>query len=267
MSRVRSIAATAGLWLSQAVFIVALLLLWEYLANHGKIDVFFFSKPSAIGDYLKDWSANRGISQETTGTSLWGDLGNSAIVFCVGYACGLALGVVVGLLMGTNRAVRQVLEPFVAIANVMPKLLILPVLLVVFGLGYAAQILLVIVTIGAFVAISTAAAVEETPQILLDNARVLGASRLALMTKVYLPSISIWVLSTARTTVGYALQATIAAEFIGASKGLGFRVVDGGAEFRPDEMFAAFAVIIVIAVLADSLVSLVEKRVGRWRPA
>lgn len=265
MRRLRVIGGATALTLSQILFIAALLVLWEYLARAGKIDVFFFSQPTAIGTFLKDWSSGHGIVQTTTGVSLWGDLAASALVFAAGYIGGIAFGIVLGLIMGVSRAVREVLEPFVTIANVMPKLLILPVLLVIFGFGYLAQILLVFVTIGAFVAISISSAVEETPQILLENARVLGASRIALMSQVYLPSISIWVLSTARTTVGYALQATIAAEFIGASKGLGFRVVDGGAEFRPDEMFAAFAVITVVAVVADALVYLAERRVTRWQ--
>jgi NitT/TauT family transport system permease protein len=202
-----------------------------------------------------------------TGTSLWQDVGATAIVFGFGYVIGTVSGILLGLIIGSVALVREVVEPFMAFANAVPKLLLLPIFLVLFGYGYVAQIVLVVVTITIFVLISTASGVAETSQTILNNAKVLGASRRALVRYVYVPSLAIWVLSTARQTVGYAMQAAIASEFIGASKGLGFRFIYAEVTIRSDEMFAAFAIVMLFALLVDAVLSLIEKRALRWMPA
>ena len=242
------------------------LYLWQLGADHNVINVFFFSKPTAIWDFLKLWASSNQPPGRSTNTTLWQDLESTVVVFGVGYVIATGIGIVVGLLIGAVEIVREVLEPFIAFMNAMPRLALLPILLVVFGFGQVAQIILVILVCVFMVMVNIATGVQDTRTDLLSNARMLGAGRFELIRHIYLPSLTIWVLSTARVTIGYAVQAAIAAEFIGAARGLGFRFSDAQSRLRADEMFAAFAVVLLLALAVDIVLGRVEKRTTRWMP-
>ena len=105
------------------------------------------------------------------------------------------------------------------------------------------------------------------PLDVLDNAKLMGAGPLQLVQHVYVPSIGLWVLSTARLTVGYAFNATIAAEFIGANKGLGFLLALGQNSTNAVQVWGALTVTVVLAIIIDTLLAAVESRATRWMPA
>ena len=253
--------------LLQLAFTALLIFLWQYSADHHIVNAAFFSKPSAVWAYLKNWSSGKQGNVLTGGTTLWQDLEATAIIFGYGYLVAVALGIILGLLVGTVRIAREILEPFIAFMNAIPKLALLPLLVVIFGFGYLAQVLLVVVICVFFISVNVATAVQDTSREFLNNARVLGASRLAIVRAVYLPSVTIWLLSTARVTIGYAMQAAIASEFIGAARGIGFRFVLAQATFNADEMFAAFTVVLLLALLVDTAMAQVQKRFTSWMPA
>jgi NitT/TauT family transport system permease protein len=256
-----------GLTLAQVGVTLLFFFLWEYGANHKVIDPLFFSKPSAIWHYLRLWGSSHQPVFLSTGTTLWQDLEATVIVFGLGYAIGTVAGIVTGILLGTVRLAREIAEPFIIFMNAMPRLILLPVLVVIFGFGYLPQVLLVILVIYFIVTVQITTGVQETPIRLLNNARVLGASKFDLVRAIYVPSLMIWILSTSRVVIGFAVQAAIAAEFIGAARGLGFRFTDAQVKFRADEMFASFAAVLLLALLVDVALSLVEKRATRWMPA
>lgn len=247
---------------ARLALIVSPLLLWQLGADHGIIDVSFFSKPSAIWSYLEQWWSGGGSIHSSLGQ----DLQATLIVFGLGYVIGVTAGVALGILIGTVRIAREILDPYIAAVNAVPKLILMPMLLVVFGFGYVPQIVLVVSVIVLFAAINIASGVAETARHLVSNCRILGASRMQLIRYVYLPSLSIWILGTSRVSVGYAVQASIAAQLVGGNKGLGFRIVDASSTFQSDEMFAAFTVLVVLVLIVDYLLSLVERRVHRWMP-
>ncbi len=251
---------------SQIGITVLFIFLWQYGANHHVINTFFFSKPSAIWSYLKLWSSSNQPRSISTGTTLWQDLWSTVFVFGFGYLIGTALGIISGIFIGTVRIVREITEPFIVFCNAVPRLILLPVLVVIFGFGYLPQVILVILVIYFIVTITIAEAIQETPRNLLENAKILGANKINLVREIYFPSLIIWILSTSRLMVGLSLQAAVAAEFIGAEKGLGFRITDGQSRFRADEMFAAFVVVLVLALLVDMVLTVVEKRATRWMP-
>jgi NitT/TauT family transport system permease protein len=95
---------------------------------------------------------------------------------------------------------------------------------------------------------------------------MLGGKRRWLLMDVYGPSVALWVLASSRTTVGYALQAAVAAEFIGSNVGLGALVVRGQGYLDVAQVFAAIAVMLVIALVLDGLLALLQRWVTRWTP-
>lgn len=242
---------------AQLAALALLIWLWAVLSDHKVIDPVYFSSPAKVWKQLEGW-----VSDGT----LWGNLSDSLKVFIIGYAIGTAGGIVLGVLIGTIGWLRELAEPFLAFFNAMPRLILLPLLIVWFGFGLLPKVLLVITVIILMVTLNVAAGIREVRTDLLANVRLMGASRTDLLRHVYIPSVALWVTSTARVTVGYAFNATIAAEFIGASTGLGYLIYLGESSFQAQVIWAALLLTLAIAVIMDALLAVVEARVTRWMP-
>lgn len=244
-----------GMLAVQALIVVAAIVAWQVLAEGGSIDTVTFSSPSGIWSALRTW-----MDDGTLWTNTW----STIKVLMIGWAIGVAAGTVIGVAGGASRGVWTFIEPFLVFANAVPRLLLLPFFLVWLGFGILPKILLVISVIVVIVALAVATGVREVDQTYIDNVHVLGGRRGWLMRDVYGPSIALWVLASSRTTVGYALQAAVAAEFIGSNVGLGALVVKGQGYLDVAQVFAAIAAMLVLALVLDGLLSLLQRRVSRW---
>jgi NitT/TauT family transport system permease protein len=245
----------AALLSAQIAAVVLFLWLWQTASDHKVIDPVFFSKPTAIWKVLRNWVSSG---------YLWPNLRSTVMVFVEGYLIGTVAGIVLGVLLGTLRWLRELSEPFLAFFNAMPRLVLLPLLIVWFGFGAEPKVILVVTVILLMVALNVASGIREVRPELLNQARLMGAGPAELVRDVFLPSIGLWVTSTARVTVGYAFNATIAAEFIGSSKGLGYLIYNAQDTYQAPEIYAALAVTVVIAIVLDSLLAVVENRATRW---
>ncbi|HXC76925.1 MAG TPA: ABC transporter permease subunit [Candidatus Acidoferrum sp.] len=243
--------------LAQVAAVVLFLVLWQQAADHKVIDSFFYSNPHDIWDQIRAWY--------DAGT-LAGDVGATLFVLGVGYVAGVVVGVVIGVLTGAFQWVGELLDPFLVFFNAVPRLMVMPIFIVWFGFGYRPQIYLVVTVIVFQIAVNVQAGLREVKSELLQNVRVMGASRLDQIRHVYVPSIAIWITATARVTVGFAFQAAIAAQFLGASKGLGYQVVLGQGTQKVQAIFAAMLIMVVVAVVIDAVLAAVERRATRWMP-
>jgi NitT/TauT family transport system permease protein len=257
MDRRRLVLERIAVTAMQIAVVVAFLWIWQVLAERGEIDTSFFPEPSQIWNTLRTWFDD--------GT-IWDNVWSTVWLLVSGWALGTIAGVVLGMLLGLSRTVRELLEPFVAFFNAVPRLVLFPLFAVWFGFGTMPKVLFVATVVVFVVAINVAAGVREVPPSVVQNARVLGANPFALLRHVYLPAVGLWVTSTARMTVGYAFNAAIAAEFVGAAQGLGYLIFQGQTEFRSEQIYAALALTIVIAVVIDGLLSIAERRATRWMP-
>jgi NitT/TauT family transport system permease protein len=242
---------------AQITSLIAFLGLWELAADHKVIDPYFLSKPTQIWSVIRSWAAN--------GTLLT-DVDATLEVLGFGYICGLVIGLILGVLIGAFKWFSDLLEPFVAFLNAIPRLILMPLFLVWFGFGIFPQILLVIVVIVFLVAINIATGVREVDEQILQQVRVMGGSRLSLFIHVYVPSIAVWIGATARVTVGYAFQAAIVAEFTGRAQGLGYLVVLGQTTIKVQVIYAAIAIMMVVAIVIDTVLAVLERRATRWMP-
>lgn len=253
----RSMWWRASLVAAQVVTVAGFIVLWQMLSDSHAIDPLFFSAPRSMGDSLRSWAQ---------GGVLWRDLLSTLMIFVVGYVLGSVLGVVLGLVTATAPILGEALGSFVAFMNGIPRLILMPLFLIWFGFGYKPQYAYVASVVLFLVALNVAAGLKEVPSVLVANTRVLGANRRQLIAHVYLPSIAVWLTSTARVSVGYALQGAIIAGFVGASRGLGAFLVAGQANLRVNDVYAALAVAMALAVVVDLLLILVERRATRWLP-
>jgi len=179
---------------------------------------------------------------------------------------GVAAGVVTGVLLGQVRFLSDVLSPFIKVVNAIPRIVLGSLFTVALGLGSTPKVALAAVLVFFVVFFNAFQGVREVDRNLLANARVLGASRLAVTRHVVLPSALTWIIASLHVAFGLAIIGAIVGEFLGAQKGLGLVIANSQNNFNPDGVFGAMLIIAVLALTAEGLIGLLERRLLSWRP-
>jgi NitT/TauT family transport system permease protein len=248
---------TAVLITAQAVTVLLLLLVWQWAGATGRLPTAYFGTPHGAGSALADMVSDG---------SLLGHVGSTLAVLTVGFVVGTLLGVAIGALIGVSEWARDVLEPFILFFNGMPRIILQPFFVVWLGFGFAPKVGLVIAVIVVMVAVTTAAALKDVDRDIVANTRILGANRLYMVIQVYIPSLALMLIASARTNLGFALQATLVSEFVGTASGLGYLIVKGQLTHNVNIIWAALITVVVLSVLLDFFVTLLERRTIRWMP-
>ena len=238
------------------VLIVALvvggleLLPWPHSARLWMI------KPSAIVQTVWRWTVD-GL--------VWQHLSSTLVTMSLGYVIGCALGIGLGLLLGLLPSVHRVLTPYLAAANALPKIALAPLLIILFGLGYASKIPLVAATVLFLTLNATLDGVRSADPDIVESLKVMGATRREEIAKVLLPSALPWVFTGMRISVRYAFTNTILAELIAANSGLGYLIESHAAKFDATGTYAAVLVLVIVSVSLTEVLVKVEHRLGRGR--
>jgi len=211
-------------------------------------------KPSAILGNLWSWTVD-GL--------VWEHLASTMITMASGYVIGCVVGVGTGLLLGLMPRVHRVVTPYLAAMNALPKIALAPLLVIVFGLGYAAKIPLVAMTVAFLTLNATLDGVRNTDADLVEAMRVMGATARETIAKVLLPSALPFVFTGMRIAVRYAFTNTILAELIAANSGLGFLIESNASKFDATGTYTAVLVLVIVSVALTECLVLVEKRFAR----
>jgi NitT/TauT family transport system permease protein len=249
------------LWTARLATLVIIVGGWQLLANAKIIDPFFWGKPSGIVTQLKEWVRNG-----TAYGSIWLQIWTTFKEAVLGFVVGVLAGVVVGVLLGQVRFLAEVASPYIKIANAIPRIVLGSLFTVALGLGIASKVSLASVLVFFVVFFNAFQGVREVDRNLLANVRVLGASRLAITRHVVLPSALTWIIASLHVAFGMAIIGAIVGEFLGAQKGLGLVIATAQNNFNPNGVFAAMFVIAVLALTAEGLIALLERRLLSWRP-
>lgn len=108
--------------------------------------------------------------------------------------------------------------------------------------------------------------IREVSPVILANARMLGANRRQLLRHIYLPSATAWVFSSLHTSVGMAFVGAVVGEYLGSAKGVGYLILQAEGTFDINSVFAGILVLTAFALLLDAAVTLIERRLLKWRP-
>lgn len=235
---------------------VVLLLLWEGAARAGWIDQRFFPAPSNIAGAMWAMAKSGQLSINT-----WATLHRLFIGFFVGGLPGLVLGI----LMGVYRPLRLIAEPLVAATYPIPKSAILPLILLIFGLGETSKI--VMVAIGAFypIVINTAAGVREIGGIYFDVGKNFNAGRWDTFRTIALPGALPFIMTGAKLGAGLALILIAIAEMMGTTTGLGYMIWSAWETFDVQQMYVGLFVIALIGFLITIFFNELERRVIPWK--
>jgi len=248
------------LWSVRFGLVVLWLVSWELAATHW-IDPFFYSKPSAIGDRLTDW-----FTKGTAFGSIWTQLAVTLEEAVLGFLIGAVAGVVLGILLGRARFAAEVAAPFIKAANAVPRIVLASLFIIWFGLGLTSKVATAVVLVFFAVFFNAFQGAREVDRNLVDNARILGASRTQVLTSIVVPSATSWIFASLHAAFGFALIGAVVGEYAGADKGLGLLIANAQGTFDAAGIYAGMIIITVVALLAEYLITLLENRLLRWRP-
>lgn len=235
---------------------------WELAARLKWIDPFFFSMPSLIFEQIRDWFVN-GTSQGPLLTQVWVTLEETI----AGFLIGSVAGVICGIVLGRNKLMADVFGLYIQIANSIPRVVLGSVFVIALGLGMASKIALAVVMVFFVVFGNAFQGVREADRYLIANAQILGASRRQITTSVVIPSALSWILASLHVSFGFALVGAVVGEFLGSKQGIGLLISTAQGAFNASGVFAAMIVLAVVALAADYLLTWLEKRLLKWRPA
>jgi NitT/TauT family transport system permease protein len=234
---------------------------WQLFTSWKIVDPFYVGQPSGIVKQLNDW-----VQHGTSQGSLWSQISTTLKEAVYGFVIGVAAGVVCGITLGRVRFLADVFSPYIKILNSIPRIVLGSIFTIIFGLGTSSKVILAVVLVFFAVFFNAFQGAREVDRNLMANARILGASRFQVTRQVVLPSSLSWIIASLHVSFGFALIGAIVGEFLGAQQGLGLLITQAQGTFNPDGVFAAMFIIAVIALVAEGLITLLEKRLLSWRP-
>ena len=235
---------------------LAALGLWEWSVRAGLVSPLFFPAPSVI--------AMAGMRMLRSG-ELGRHVGSTLYRVVAGFALGGLSGLIVGLVMGWWPRLRAVMDPLIAAAHPLPKIALLPLIMIFFGIGEISKI--VAVAISAFfpMLINAMAGVRQIHPIHYEVARNYGASPGRVLARVVMPGSLPLVLVGARLAVNSALLVTIAVELISAQEGLGSAIWLAWETLQTEKLYVGLFVIAVLGVAINRLLQMLTHVLTPWQ--
>jgi ABC-type nitrate/sulfonate/bicarbonate transport system permease component len=239
------------------VSVLTFLAFWEAVVQLDLINPLFTSSPSRI--------AVTGYDLFASGT-IYGDLEASGVEFFAGYGLAIAIGVPLGILMGWYSRVNAALDPFVSALYATPRIALLPLLMIWFGIGLMSKISIVFLGAVFPILVNTITGVRTIDADFIKVARSFGSSDRQLFLKVAMPSSVPLLLAGLRLGLGHGLIGIVVGEMFGATQGLGFLISVAGARFQTDKVMVGILIIAVAGMAMTEMLRAIERRFERWRP-
>jgi len=236
--------------------IAGLFLLWELVVQAGWVMRELLTPPSVA--LLEVW-------RYFASGEIFPHLGASLQRGALGFAVAALFGVPLGLFIGSVRLVSLGLSPVIEFLRQLPPLAMLPVFMLFLGLGFRAQVAIVIwASIWPILlnAVTGALGVDER---LKKAARTLGAGRREIFLKVALPAALPTIMTGLRLGASYAFLVLVAAEMVGADSGIGFIILNNQFTFRIPQMYAAILILALLGITLNYFLLWVERRLTPWR--
>jgi NitT/TauT family transport system permease protein len=229
---------------------------WELAARAGWVSPIFLPAPSAVLDALVELARGGELARH---------LAISLQRIALGWTLGTALGIAAGFAIGLFSLARSVGIPLVSALFPIPKIALLPLMILWFGIGETSKV--VTIALGVFfpTAIATYSGVDSVPRNLIRMAQSFGLPSADIVRKVVLPGALPAILAGFRITAAVALILLVSAEMIGAERGIGQFTLQAGNLSIPEDLLAGIVVIAILGLVVGTVISRLEKRLLRWR--
>ncbi|MBD0736717.1 hypothetical protein BGM09_26750 [Streptomyces sp. CBMA29] len=241
--------------LAGALIPVLMLISWEVSAHFGWTDPRFFGRPVTV--------AQQAVADIRDGL-VWKEARITLFRLIVGFLLGSVSGILAGLVLSQSRIARWIFEPIIRALYVIPKLALLPIFLLVFGIGETPKVLFVALGTFYIVAFTTLAAALMIPVSYHEVARSYGLSRAQRFRWMVFPACLPQVVSSLRIAAGISTLLVIAVEFVSAQQGLGYYTWHAWQLFLPERMYVGVITISLMGLAFSTLVGVVGARLVRW---
>ena len=260
----------------QVLVLVVSFAIWHFATRDAQA-AFFFGEPLKVLSRIWQWfTVGAGTLEVGMGDSTWFTLHFPAEIYphllvtltetLLAFGIGTLLGLGIGLWLALSPVASAIFDPYIKAANSMPRVILAPIFAMWFGLGIWSKVALAVTLVFFIVFFNVYQGVKEVSSVVLANARMLGASQRQLLRHVYLPSATSWVFSSLHTSVGLAFVGAIVGEYLGSARGVGYLILQAEGSFDVNTVFAGILVLTGFALVLDTLVGLIERRLMKWQP-
>jgi NitT/TauT family transport system permease protein len=250
-------AARIGETALPALTVVIFVLAWELWVRARGIAPIYLPAPSAIAVYLY---------RMTVDGSMGYNLGITLLRIFAGFALAALTGILLGLLMGMSRVVARVADAWIAALYPLPKISLIPLLIIWLGTGEAYKIVISAVTAFFPIVISTYAGIRQVDRGLMKAAMDLGASPRQIQLKVVIPAAIPSILAGLQLGMGVTIILVVAAEMIGGSAqgGMGYLLISAGQVMETEKVFASLVVLAIVGAAIIKLQQWTDRMVAPW---
>ena len=235
------------------LFTIGLLVVWEAAVHIFKIPTFFLPPPTAIAQAFVDYSGpiarNSWITLETT---------------LIGFAMAVGFGLLLGLLVGWSRAIYAGLYPLMIGFNAIPKVALVPILVLWFGIGEVPAILTAFLISFFPIVVNVATGLATIEPELEDVLKALGASKLDIMRKVGIPRTLPYFFGSLKVAITLAFVGSVISESVASNYGIGNLMLQAQAQFQVPLIFAGLVVLAVEGIAMYAVMAWLEKRMTGW---
>ncbi|MER8375860.1 ABC transporter permease [Mesorhizobium sp. M1338] len=269
--------------------LIAILAIWQWgydLRSIGILryivpsilDPYFVSRPSEIwqsflrlgcfADQAGTMLDRSGIGQcfNDNANNLWSATLATLKNTFFGFLGGTISGVVVGMVLGRSDYLSKVFEPYVVALNSIPRIALVPLIILMFGIGDMSKIVTAWIVVFFVVFFNTYEGTRAVDQDQIAAARLLGASEGKILRTVVVPSALAWVFASLTPAVSFALVGVIVGEFIGSERGVGKLIVESEARADAAGMMVAIFVLMIVGILLAVIVRRIQAYCLRWQP-
>ena len=237
--------------------VVIFFAVWQAVGSARIVSRLFLPAPTDVIEAFTELVKDGELAQ---------DLGYSGAEFGIGYVLAAVVAIPLGLLLGWYPRFRYALDPFVTFLYATPRIVLLPLFIIWFGIGMESKI--AVIFLGAFFAIliNTTAGVRNLDAHLIKVARSLGARDLAIFKTIALPGSVPFILTGLRLGIGHALIGVVVGELVAAQHGIGRMMAIAGATFQSSKVFAGLFFIAAAGMLLTYALQRLERHFDAWRP-
>jgi NitT/TauT family transport system permease protein len=235
------------------------------------LDPYFISKPSAIWTSFQKLGcfsdpAGFGACLSETPNNLWIATVVTLKNVWWGFLGGAVSGILTGLILGRSDYLSKIFEPFIVALNSIPRIALVPLIILMFGLGDMSKIVTGWIIVFFVVFFNTFEGTRSVDRDQIAAARLLGASEFTVLRTVVIPSALAWVFASLTPAVSFALVGVIVGEFIGAERGLGKLIIEAEARANSAEMMVSIFVMMIVGIILAYGVRQIQAYLLRWQP-
>jgi ABC-type nitrate/sulfonate/bicarbonate transport system permease component len=238
----------------KSLSVAAFLLVWQILGRH--VNPLFLATPSAIFSAAIDLVQSGELLAATK---------SSLTSFSSGMTIAIVGGVIIGMLMGQFWLIEYALEPFVDALNAIPRVALIPLIILWFDLNLQGKVVIIASIAIVPVIINTFSGVKDVRGSLIEIGEAYCASRSQIFFKIILPAALPFIISGARTAIGFGLTGMVVAEFFTSINGLGGLIVLFGNRFATAKLFVPVIVVGAMGIALSQFVLYAERRLAPWR--